>query len=95
MSCDDFIGRSFASYLFDNIPLGSLGSNTIYFSFHGRGFKQDSLLQGWTATVLNLIMNGVTVFMVVDEEEAFESANKQWASSSLLLRGFSPRSFPH
>jgi hypothetical protein len=27
------------------------------------------------ATVLNLIMTGVTVFMVVDEEEVFESAN--------------------
>ncbi|MGD9927905.1 MAG: hypothetical protein AB7S66_10185 [Sphaerochaeta sp.] len=36
-----------------------------------------ALPQGWMATVLNLIMNGVTVFMVVDEEEVFESANKQ------------------
>nr|WP_321306415.1 hypothetical protein [uncultured Sphaerochaeta sp.] len=47
------------------------------------------------ASVLNLIKTGVTVFMVVDEEEVFESANKQWASSSLLLRGSSPQSYPH
>jgi hypothetical protein len=30
-----------------------------------------ALPQGWMATVLNLIMNGVTVFMVVDEGEVF------------------------
>jgi len=35
ISCDDFIGKSFASYLFDHIPLGSLGSDTVYFSLMG------------------------------------------------------------
>ncbi len=35
VSCDDFIGKSFASYLFENIPLGSLGSDTVYFSLMG------------------------------------------------------------
>jgi len=31
VSCDDFIGKSFASYLFDEIPSGSLGSDTVFF----------------------------------------------------------------
>jgi Transposase len=35
VSCDDFIGKSFASYLFDDIPSGSLGSDTVYFSMMG------------------------------------------------------------
>lgn len=35
VSCDDFIGKSFASYLFSNIPCGSLGSDTVYFSMMG------------------------------------------------------------
>lgn len=35
ISCDDFIGKSFASYLFEHIPLGSLGSDTVYFSLMG------------------------------------------------------------
>jgi len=35
VSCDDFIGKSFASYLFDEIPSGSLGSDTVYFSMMG------------------------------------------------------------
>ncbi|MEA4866728.1 MAG: transposase [Sphaerochaeta sp.] len=35
VSCDDFIGKSFASYLFDEIPSGSLGSDTVYFSLMG------------------------------------------------------------
>jgi hypothetical protein len=58
--------------------------------------------QGWMATVLNLIMNGVTVFMVVDEEEVFESTNKQtkgflFASPSGILSPVLPllnHSFP-
>jgi len=35
VSCDDFIDKSFASYLFDSIPTGSLGSDTVYFSMMG------------------------------------------------------------
>jgi len=35
VSCDDFIGKSFASYLFEEIPSGSLGSDTVYFSMMG------------------------------------------------------------
>ena len=35
ISCDDFIERSFASYIFDSIPLVSLKSDTIFFSFMG------------------------------------------------------------
>lgn len=35
ISCDDYIGKSFASYLFDSIPIGSLGSDTAYFSMMG------------------------------------------------------------
>jgi hypothetical protein len=39
------------------------------------------------ATVLNLIMTGVTVFMVVDEEEVIESCHRQRASSSFSPSG--------
>ncbi len=35
ISCDDFITKSFASYLFSHIPIGSLGSDTPYFSLMG------------------------------------------------------------
>ncbi len=35
VSCDDFISKSFASYLFSSIPTGSLGSDTVYFSMMG------------------------------------------------------------
>ncbi len=36
ISCDDFIGKSFASYLFEQIPTGALGSDTFYFSMMGK-----------------------------------------------------------
>ncbi|MBN2861433.1 MAG: transposase [Sphaerochaetaceae bacterium] len=45
ISCDDFIGKSFASYLFDDIPLGSLGSDTIYFSFMGEDSSRISFFK--------------------------------------------------
>ncbi len=35
VTCDDFISKSFASYLFGSITTGSLGSDTVYFSMMG------------------------------------------------------------
>lgn len=35
ISCDDFLGKSFASYILQDIPAGSLGSDTPYFTKMG------------------------------------------------------------
>lgn len=36
ISCDDYTAKSFMSYLLKNIPVSSLGSDTVYFSMMGR-----------------------------------------------------------
>lgn len=35
ISCDDFLGKSFASYVLQDVPSGSLGSDTPYFTMMG------------------------------------------------------------
>jgi hypothetical protein len=45
ISCDDFIGKSFASYLFGQIPTGSLGSDTLYFSMMGEDHSRLSFFR--------------------------------------------------
>ena len=36
VSCDDFTAKSFMSYLLPDIPVGSLGADTVYFTMMGR-----------------------------------------------------------
>jgi len=36
ISCDDFMEKSFASYIFTDIPITSLGSDTVYFRMMGK-----------------------------------------------------------
>ena len=49
VSCDDFIGKSFASYLFDSIPIGSLGSDTVYFSMMGGDASRIAFFKAFVA----------------------------------------------
>ena len=47
MSCDDFVARSFLSYLVPDVPLQSLCSDTKYFSDMGRDSIKVSLMKGY------------------------------------------------
>ena len=47
MSCDDFVARSFLSYLVPDVPLQSLCSDTKYFSDMGRDCIKVSLMKGY------------------------------------------------
>ncbi|MDD2296960.1 MAG: transposase [Sphaerochaetaceae bacterium] len=49
ISCDDYIGKSFASYLFDSIPIGSLGSDTAYFSMMGEDSSRLAFFKAFVA----------------------------------------------
>ncbi len=49
VSCDDFISKSFASYLFGSIPTGSLGSDTVYFSMMGEDRSKVAFFKAFVA----------------------------------------------
>jgi len=49
IGCDDFIAKSFASYLLDDIPVGSLGSDTAYFSMMGEDSSRLSFFRAFVA----------------------------------------------
>ena len=47
ISCDDFVARSFLSYVVPDVPLQSLHSDTRYFSDMGRDSVKVSLMKGY------------------------------------------------
>ena len=47
ISCDDFISRSFLSYMVPDVPLQSLYSDTKYFSAMGRDSVKVSIMKGY------------------------------------------------
>ncbi len=49
VSCSDFIGKSFASYLFDSIPTGSLGSDVGHFSMMGDDISKIAFFKAFVA----------------------------------------------
>ena len=49
ISCDDFVSRSFLSYLVKDVPLQSLCSDTKYFSDMGRDHVKVSLMNGYVS----------------------------------------------
>lgn len=51
VSCDDFIGKSFASYLFGDIPSGSLGSDTVYFSLIGEDASRTAFFKAFVSHI--------------------------------------------
>ncbi|MCF7939983.1 MAG: hypothetical protein K9M84_00080 [Spirochaetia bacterium] len=51
ISCDDFIGKYFASYLFRQFPTGSLGSDTLYFSMMGEDHSRLSFFRTFVSYI--------------------------------------------
>ena len=49
ISCDDFVSRSFLSYVVPDVPLHSLYSDTKYFSDMGRDHVKVSLMNGYVS----------------------------------------------
>ena len=49
ISCDDFVSRSFLSYVVPDVPLQSLYSDTKYFSDMGRDHVKVSLMNGYVS----------------------------------------------
>jgi len=49
ISCDDFIEKSFASYLFEELSIGSLGSDTVYFSMMGEDESKLSFFRAFVS----------------------------------------------
>lgn len=49
--CDDFIGRSFASYLFDDLPLYTLKSDTAYFRLMGEDATRLAFFKSYVETM--------------------------------------------
>ena len=47
ITCDDFVSRSFLSYLIPDVPLQTLASDTKYFSDMGKDQRKVSLMKGY------------------------------------------------
>ena len=47
ISCDDFMEKSFASYVLDDIPVTSLGSDTMYFKMMGKDQSKMAFFQSF------------------------------------------------
>jgi hypothetical protein len=47
ISCDDFMEKSFASYILNDIPVTSLGSDTVYFRLMGKDKSRMEFFQSF------------------------------------------------